>query len=143
MGTRFPFMSNRFKKVHLGFEKKCLFIPQSKSFFARFLIVVCFCLWFWIFEQKNVFDRIIMVGLHRKIFEIKVDIRIVYIYASYRDSQVFQSFISIWRIDNIWRTDNTNNLVREWCPVHGKSVVPVRWRVSKIVLLYGAMVLRV
>ena len=54
-----------------------------------------------------------------------------------------KKFISIWRIDNIWRTDNTNNLVREWRPVHGKSVVPVRWRVSKIVLLYGAMVLRV
>ena len=42
-------------------------------------------------RTKNVFDRIIMVGLHRKIFEIKADIRIVYIYASYRDSQVFQS----------------------------------------------------
>ena len=36
------------------------------------------------------FDQIIMVGLHRKIFGIKADIRIVYIYAS-RDSQVFQS----------------------------------------------------
>ena len=32
-----------------------------------------------------------MAGLHRKIFEIKADLRIVYIYASYRDSQVFQS----------------------------------------------------
>ena len=95
------------------------------------------------------FDRIIMVGLHRKIFQIKADIRIVYIYASYRDSQVFQSvnrqFYSFQYgvIDNIWRTDNINNLVREWRPVHGKSVVPVCWRVSKIVLLYGAMVLRV
>ena len=90
-----------------------------------------------------------MVGLHRKIFQMKADIRIVYIYASYRDSQVFQSvnrqFYSFQYsvIDNIWRTDNINNLVREWRPVHGKSVVPVRWRVSKIVLLYGAMVLRV
>ena len=37
-------------------------------------------------------------------------------------NQLTGNFIpfNIWRIDNIWRTDNTNNLVREWCPVHGK-----------------------
>ena len=88
METRFTFTSNRLKP---GIWEEMFIHSQSKSFFTRFLIVVCFCLWFWIFEQKNVFDRIIMVGLHRKIFEIKADIRIVYIYASYRDSQVFQS----------------------------------------------------
>ena len=87
------------------------------------------------------FGRIIMVGLHRKIFEIKADIIFTRVY---RDSQVFQSVNrQIYSFQYGVRTDNTNNLVREWHPVRGKSEVPVRWRVSKIVLLYGAIVLRV
>ena len=75
METRFPFKWNRLKKVHLGFEKKCLLIHRASGSSPGFLLFLFFLFMILNIRTKNVFDRIIMVGLHRKIFEIKPDIR--------------------------------------------------------------------